>query len=71
MKSDTIAKKKGRYFLASSSSLSLYLPFPLFLSFLNNLLIQYDKEYLKENKNSSDNKIAECIFIIPHVKMAD
>lgn len=51
--------------------LSFFLSFPLFLSFLNNLLTQYDRDYLKENKTSSNNKIMECIFIIPHVKMAD
>lgn len=73
-------KRQGRYFhivfrLLFSFILEPFCPSPflsfLFLPFSNcHLLIQYDKEVLKET-NTSDNEIAECIFIIPQVKMAD
>ena len=49
------------------TALSPFLSF-LFIPFSNwRLLIQYDKDVLKET-NTSDNEIAECIFIIPQVK---
>ena len=55
-------------FLSSSSDLSApslpLLPLPFSNEYL---LIQYDKEALKET-NTSDNEIAESIFIIPQVK---
>ena len=75
--SGTIAKDEGRYYHIVFRLLFLFILRPLwpspFLSFLFlpfsnwHLLIQYDKEVLKET-NTSDNEIAEGIFIIPQVK---
>lgn len=75
--SGTIGKDKGRrdhivFRLLSLFILRPFCPSPflsfLFLPFSNyHLLIQYDKEVLKET-NTSDNEIPESIFIIPQVK---
>lgn len=83
--SDTIVKtatilKKGRCYhivsflpnpLPLFSPPSFFLPLFLFFHFqMNTSSYNMTKNVLKKT-NNSDNKIAECVFIVPHVKMAD